>query len=140
MKNEEFKICLVDDNDSFREGIKYFLKSNNSNWKINQEYNSGEAFYKGVMTKDIPDIILMDYKMPGVDGITITKEYLFQFPKVKVLAVTMYSENLFLDKLIMAGFKGCIQKRNVHDQIIPAISKIIKGGQFFDVDFKISKH
>lgn len=136
MKGKELKICLVDDHDSFREGIKYFLKSN-SNWKIILEYSSGEAFYNEVGSKEIPDIIFMDYHLPGVDGIAITKEYLLLYPQVKVVAVSMHTSNLFLDDLVMAGFKGCIQKRNVYDQIIPAVSKIMKGGQYFEDDMKL---
>lgn len=50
----------------------------------------------------------------------------------------MNASKLFLDELIMAGFKGCIKQRNVYTQIIPAVCTLMKGGQFFKDDMKLS--
>lgn len=103
MKDKELKICLVDDCDSFRQGIKYFLEAH-SNWKIVQEYSSGEAFFNEVGSKEISDIIFMDYHLPGIDGISITREYLHRYPQVKVIEVSMHTCNHFRNDLEMAGF------------------------------------
>lgn len=130
MTGEELKICLVDDNQIFREGLKFFIHSFTS-WKIIQEYSSGEDFNDEAGKKEIPDIVLMDYKLPGVDGITITKKYLSRFPEVKIIAVSMFAYQLLLKDFILAGFKGCIQKRRLYDQIIPAVESIMNGGSFF---------
>ncbi len=134
MKSDELKICLVDDNDIFREGVKYLLNSY-TNWKIVQEYSSGEAFYNEVIKKEFPDIVLMDYKMRGVDGITITRKYLARFPEVKVIAVTMHTYKLFSEELIMAGFKGCIEKGRLYDHIKPAVESVMNGGLYFMGEF-----
>lgn len=116
--------------------MKYFLKSA-TNWEIGYEYSSGEEFDRKIRTKERPDIILMDYQMPGRDGIIVTKKYLFDFPMVKVIAVTMHTSELFLIDLIEAGFKGCVQKQNLYKHIIPAINTVLNGGYYFNDGLKI---
>jgi DNA-binding NarL/FixJ family response regulator len=136
MKGNALKICLVDDNDSFREGIKLIVKSQ-SNWKISQEYSSGEAFYKDVRTKEIPDVIIMEQQLSDVDSISVIKDYLYKYPTDKVIAVTMHTGKLYLEELKMAGFKACINNNDVYEQLIPAIWTVMKGEKFFEDDMKL---
>jgi DNA-binding NarL/FixJ family response regulator len=128
---DPLKICIVDDNRFFRDGLRFFIESE-TNWRVVQEESSGTALLKrGFMAP--PDIVLMDINMPGLNGIDTTFKLLNDHPKAntKVIAVTMYADHYFLETLIGAGFKGCILKKNVYKELRDAVRKIQAGRLYF---------
>ena len=132
MRNISLEICLIDDNETFREAVKFFI-TKNTNWAITYDFSYGAMCFDEIYTMKFPDIILMDYKMPGIDGIWVTKHFLSRFPFLKVIAVSMQNTSLqFMEELIITGFKGFIQKKNLYNQLIPAVEKVYNGGMYFD--------
>lgn len=79
----------------------------------------------------------MDIMMPELNGIEATKNLLLQNPKTKVIAVTMHAEKAYLAELIKAGFKGCIFKNKLFEEIKTAITKVKNNKLYFPVDIKI---
>ncbi len=138
MIKKELNIILVDDNDSFREGMRYFIRLK-TKWTIIQEYSSGLDFKNDIALTERPDFIFMDYHLPDIDGIFLAKQYLLENPKTNVIAITMFAHMLYLDELIMAGFKGCIAKNSVFELLIPAVEKVLKNGLFFQQNMKVNK-
>lgn len=126
---EKVKIILVEDNQQFRESIKELLIIKYC-YEVIAEANNGEEFLS-LGESLSPDIILMDLSMPNINGFEATKKYFWQFPKSKIIAVTGSIETTFLDKLIEVGFKGCVFKHNVFDEIQKAIETVLSDKMWF---------
>lgn len=134
MNRNKLKVCLVDDNKSFREALKYFIEIN-TDWEIVNEFHSGVDFIEQFNKVVLPDVVFIDYQMPGIDGILTAEQILYDCRFINFIAVTMYTNKLFLEELIGSGFKGCIHKKDVHTQLIPAVETVLKGSVYF-VDMK----
>jgi len=132
---EKLKIILVDDNLKFRESIKDLL-IHVFKHDVIAEADNGLEFLNLSKTL-LPDIILMDLSMPQVDGFEATKKYFWDFPKSKIIAVTNHVEKAYLLKLIEVGFKGCIFKYNIFDEVQPAIESVMSGELWFPGEFNI---
>ena len=137
MESKKLKILLVDDNASFRKAVKLFLEKE-YNHHIIGEASNGFEFLELIKMTD-PDLVLMDIQMPILDGITATKKWCLHNPQTKVIAVTMFTDKIFLQQLIESGFKGCIYKTSFFSEIILAIVKICKGDLYFPKNIQIAK-
>jgi DNA-binding NarL/FixJ family response regulator len=119
---ETINIILVEDNLKFRASLKELLEKK-YNYKVIAEASDGKEFNEhNVMLN--PDIVLMDLSMPNMDGFEATKKYFWNFPHSKIIALTASVEIAFLDSLIEAGFKGCVFKDNVFNEIDDAICAV----------------
>jgi two-component system, NarL family, nitrate/nitrite response regulator NarL len=78
-----------------------------------------------------PDIILTDINMPEMDGIAFTKEVKTKYPKIKVLALSMFGEKSTISEILSAGASGYILKNTGKEELINALLKISSGGLFF---------
>jgi len=125
---ETTKIILVDDNKQFRESIKDLI-INVLKFEVVGEAENGSEFLK------LPnlnfDIILMDLSMPELNGFEATKKFLWGYPKSNIIAVTNNYEDSYLLELIQCGFKGCIFKYNIFNDLLPAIKTVISGKYWF---------
>ncbi len=126
------KIIIADDNENFRKAVKDFLANE---FSINTicEAENGEELLK-CDNIDEADIILMDINMPKLDGIATTKKILAKNSHLKIIAVTMHTEKTYLTQLIEAGFKGCIFKNNLFDEITQAIKTVLNNKYHFPED------
>lgn len=132
---DKIKLIITDDNDEFREALKNFLTLEFPVEIIGEAAN-GKEFLKLSNIYEA-DIILMDIMMPEINGIEATKNLLLHSPKTKVIAVTMHAEKAYLAELIKAGFKGCIFKNNLFEEIKTAITQVKNNKLYFDADIKI---
>jgi DNA-binding NarL/FixJ family response regulator len=126
---------IVDDNDIFRSGIKFYLEKMLSH-NVIQEFGNGEDFLKST-NYNKADIILMDIEMPKINGIQAAKNILWEFPELKIIAITNYQEKAYLNTLIKAGFKGCVFKNNIYDDLEIAIKSVMRNQMFFPENIKI---
>ncbi len=132
----ETKIIIVDDSKSFRDVLRVVL-SENFNYKIIEEAECGYDMLDSRLLHSA-DIILMDLMMPGMDGIETAKEILKKNRDLKIIAVTMHAEKAYLEELIEAGFKGCILKNNLFEEIDAGIHSVIWGGFYFPSELKVT--
>ncbi len=135
---KELKIVLVDDNEPFRKALKNLL-SKEFDALIIGEASSGEEFEQ---LHNFPEaqIILMDVMMPEIDGITLAKKVLWKYPYLKIIAITMHTDKVYLTSLIEAGFKGCVFKTNIFEELGEAIEIVMKGQLFFPKNIIFSQH
>jgi len=135
MKTQTLKIIIVDDNEPFRIGLKYFLETE-CNCEIIGEASNGKEFLK---LKNIynADIILMDLMMPEKGGYETTFEATLVYRSAKVIAITNHHDFAFLMLILQSGFKACVFKENIFREIVPAIKKVMKGEYYVPEGIKI---
>jgi len=126
---KKFKFIIVDDNNEFRKALRALLEIEFSA-EIIAEASNGKEFLNLVNSYQA-DYIFMDIYMPEMNGIEVTKPFLWKYPQTKVIAVTMHIEKMYLLQLIEIGFKGCIFKNNVFDELKNALDTIEGGKLYF---------
>jgi DNA-binding NarL/FixJ family response regulator len=123
------RIIIADDHPLFITGIKALLKKA-VDFEIVAEAENGEDLIKQVEFHK-PDVVLTDIQMPVKDGIEATKEICKRFPKIKVIALTTFSESIYIKKMLVAGASGYILKTTDKEGLITAIKKVATGGKYF---------
>jgi DNA-binding NarL/FixJ family response regulator len=132
------KIMIVDDSKQFRESLTDFL-THKLYHEVIAEAKSGEEFLTMKSEMQATDIILMDIVMNKVDGIMATNKALDLYPTIKIIAVTMHVEKLFLVQLIESGFKGCVNKTDIWSNLNEALTTVYSGSIYFPEDIEIVK-
>ena len=118
------RLLIVDDHQVVREGLRRMIEIENGIQVIGEASNGEEAIVKALALS--PDIVIMDLKMPGMDGIAATYEMKQQIPEIRVLILTLYAED-FVKQAIEAGASGYLLKDSDTEQIIKAIHQVCEG-------------
>ncbi len=123
------KFIVVDDSKTFREGIKFYLE-NMLGHEVIKMVGDGLEFLE-LKNKCDADIIIMDIEMPHLNGIETVKKSMWDNQYLKFIAVTNYTDKAYLNELIEAGFKSCVFKANIHDELQDAINSVKNNKLFF---------
>jgi DNA-binding NarL/FixJ family response regulator len=118
-------ILLVDDQNLIRQGLKALLELE-PDLKIVGEAENGQLALDRV-TELQPDVVLMDIRMPVMDGVTATKEICSQFPTVNILVLTTFDDETYVSAAIEAGAKGYLLKDTPSEEIAAAIRAVALG-------------
>ena len=127
---EKLKIAVVDDHEMFRSGIKLIL-AQNVQWSVVIEAVNGNDFIKQ-LNHVIPDVVLLDMSMPILDGYNTAKLALQKYPDLKIIVLTMHSEEQYYFQMIEAGVKAFILKKSGTEELFRAIEEVAKGNNYFD--------
>jgi len=119
------RILLVDDHAVVRSGLSKFLLVNKDMELAAEASDGAEAVKLAGLRK--PDVILMDLLMPGMDGITATREIHQKYPKIKVIALTSFSEQNMVQGALQAGAIGFLQKNVTAAELGNAIRSAYAG-------------
>lgn len=121
------RILLADDNAIVREGLRSLIEhESNIDMEVVGEAEDGEKAL-GLVQKLLPDIVVMDISMPNLNGIEATRQIIGKFPKVKVIALSVHSEEGFVYNMIRAGALGYVLKVSIFDELLKAIKAITAG-------------
>lgn len=131
-KTAMIRILLVDDHDLFRAGVSSILR-NQEGMVVVGEFADGEQAITAVR-KEAPDLVLMDVNMPGMGGIEATRKILKIAPQVKVIAVTVLSDDPFPNRLLDAGARGYISKGCGSEEMFEAIKMVMRGHYYISSD------
>ena len=118
------KVLLVDDHQVVLEGLRRILEMDKGIKVVGEAESGDEAITKAALLS--PDVIIMDLKMPGMDGITATRELKQKSPDVKILMLTLYGED-FVKQAFEAGVSGYLLKNSDCEQITKAIHQVYEG-------------
>ena len=109
--SNSIKIILVDDEIFFRKGISFLLEREKNIDIIFEASNGSELISFLKENKNHPDIIIMDLKMPVLNGVEATKIIHKDFPKIKIIALTSYDSKSFVANMIDVGAVSYLDKK-----------------------------
>jgi len=126
---EKVNIFLVDDHKLFREGLKLLLKNIE---EVNEiwEASNGEEFLKRLSEQN-PDLVLMDIEMPVLNGIDATTQALARYPNLKIIALSMYGDEEYFQRIIDAGACGFLMKNSDFSEVRRAVTNVLQGNNYF---------
>jgi DNA-binding NarL/FixJ family response regulator len=127
--NGKYKVLVVDDHRIFREGL-VFVISRMKDFEVIGEASNGEIFLE--MIENIkPDVILMDISMPVIDGTEATTRAIKKYPDLKIIALTMFSDKEFFNKMVQAGVSGFLLKESGKEELEKAFHAVISGEKYY---------
>jgi DNA-binding NarL/FixJ family response regulator len=126
----EITVLIVDDHEVVREGLRLSL-SRAPHIRVVGEAPDGNAAID-LASRRKPNVVIMDVRMPGMDGLDATKALMAREPNTSVLIFTAYSERSLLARGLESGAKGYILKEAPHDTLVRAIEKVAGGDSFID--------
>ena len=128
--SREITTLIVDDHEVVREGLRLAL-SRAPHIRVVGEASDGESAVT-LAERRRPDVVIMDVRMPGMDGLAATKILSEKLPEVAVLIFTAYSERSLLSRGLESGAKGYILKEAPHQTLLRAIEKVASGDGYVD--------
>jgi len=129
---KKINIFLVDDHALFREGLRFLLQKMDFVDQILDAKNGAEFLEKIVDVKDC--IVLMDIEMPVMNGIEATRRALELDANLKILALSMYSEESYLSSMIEAGASGFLLKNSSFKEVKNALIDVMEGKNYYSQD------
>jgi DNA-binding NarL/FixJ family response regulator len=118
-------VLIVDDDDLMRAGLRGVLSSDQAIEVVGEAGDGREAAYRTRLLR--PDVVLMDVRMPDLDGISATRELLASFPEVRVVILTTFEQEDYIFGALSAGASGFLLKRTRPEELIAAIHTIAAG-------------
>jgi DNA-binding NarL/FixJ family response regulator len=91
---------------------------------------SGEEFLS-VLDEVCPDVVFMDYYMPGLNGAETTEQALMRYPELKIITLSMFGDNAYYTRMMECGAKGFLLKDSEFDEVIEAVKTVSEGGTYF---------
>jgi len=123
------RIMIVEDHDLFRSGLRRVIDEIKY-LELVGEAENGAIFLK-LLPNAKPDIVLMDIKMPVLDGIKATEEALKINPNLKIIILTLFGEEEYLYTMIEKGISGFMLKNTTISELEKAIQMVSEGNQYF---------
>jgi DNA-binding NarL/FixJ family response regulator len=120
------RVLLVDDHAIIREGLRSLLEKQ-PEMEVVADTDDGRKAFEFVREL-LPDIVIMDITMRGLNGIEATRRIIAEFPAVKVIALSIHSKRRYVADMLSAGASGYILKECLFDELVQAIKAVIAGG------------
>ncbi|MBV9454019.1 MAG: response regulator transcription factor [Rubrobacter sp.] len=128
--NKPARVLVVDDHPAVRDSLQDMLADEPSIEVVGEAHNGREAVELSARAR--PDLILMDVRMPEMDGLEATRAIKRAQPGVSVLMVTIYEDPGYLLEALKAGVAGYVLKESSQDEIIAAVLRILSGDSPLD--------
>jgi DNA-binding NarL/FixJ family response regulator len=125
MSQERVRVLVVDDDDLMRAGLRGVLSEDASIEVVGEAGDGRDAVYRTRLLQ--PDVVLMDVRMPDLDGIAATRELLAALPAVKVVILTTFEQDDYIFGALSAGASGFLLKRTRPEELLGAIHTIAAG-------------
>jgi DNA-binding NarL/FixJ family response regulator len=124
------KVLICDDQALIRDSLEMLLRLEKDIQVVGQAQDGAEAVEQAARHQ--PDVVLMDLKMPGVNGIEATRQIRARWPNIKVLVLTTYDDDEWVFDAIRAGAAGYLLKDTPRAEVIKAVRGTAEGISFVD--------
>ena len=128
MKKSKIRIILADDHTIFRQGLLALLNSQEDFEVVAEASHGREAIAKVAELK--PDLVIIDIGMPELNGIEATKQIMKDFPRTKIIVLTMHNDKRFILKMLQAGANGYLLKDTIFEDLVQAIQSVHAGQSY----------
>jgi DNA-binding NarL/FixJ family response regulator len=125
------RILLVDDNPSVRHYLRAILEQQSS-WQVCGEARTGAEALHHVLESPPPDLILLDYQMPDLNGVDVAKQIFELFPKIPILLVTLHLSRQLSEAARLAGVRGACAKQDI-GSVVQAVEMLLRNQTYFPV-------
>lgn len=119
------RLLVVDDQRLIRQGLNALLKLETSLQIIGEAADGHEAIQQVEVLK--PDVVLMDVRMPNMDGVAATRDICQRFPETKVLVLTTFDDDEYVAQAVRYGASGYLLKDTPPEELVQAIHAVHKG-------------
>ncbi|MCL7755083.1 response regulator transcription factor [Polaribacter sp. Z022] len=129
---KKINIVIVDDEQLFRSGIRFLLDREQEFNVIFEAENGKELVEFLSKTEEFPDVILMDLKMPEMNGVEATKIIHKTHPDIKIIALTSYDGKSFITNMIDVGASSYLLKNTTPKMVVHTINEVYDKGFYYD--------
>jgi DNA-binding NarL/FixJ family response regulator len=126
---EKIRVLIADDQIITRSGLRVLLSAEDMLDIVGEASNGEEVI--AIAAKEQPDVILMDLRMPGVNGIEATRRIHRTSPHIGILILTVFEDDSSVFPAIRAGARGYLLKNSEQDELLRAINTVAAGGAVF---------
>ncbi len=126
------KLAIADDETLFRQGISFILSKEKNIEIIVEAENGNDIIKKLRANKELPDVVLMDLKMPDLNGVEATKILHKELPSIKIIALTSYYSKPFISNMIQQGAVAYLAKNATPKEVIHTINQVALKGFYYD--------
>ena len=129
---KKINIVIADDEQLFRSGIKFLLERE-TNFNVIFEAENGKELINFITnSEEFPDVILMDLKMPEMNGVEATKMIHKTHPDIKIIALTSYGGKSFITNMIDVGASSYLLKNTSPKMVVHTINEVFEKGFYYD--------
>lgn len=128
------KIIIVEDHPLVVDGLTKVLSSHEKFEVIAACLNANDCL--NILKTSKPDIILMDIRLPDIDGITLCKMVKEQYPDIEIIALTTFQHRYYIQAMMESGAKGYVLKNSTAEEIVDSILYVNEGFEFFSKEVK----
>lgn len=128
--NQKIRLLVVDDQALIREGLQTLLESKPDLQVVGNAADGEQALHiieELYRTPQQPDLVLMDVRMPLMDGVAATQAICQRFPDIKVMVLTTFNDTEYVSQAIKCGAKGYLMKDTPSEELATAIRAVYKG-------------
>ena len=125
------RILIVDDNPSVRRYLRAILEQQES-WRVSGEARTGAEALEQVLDSP-PDLVVLDYQMPDVNGVDIARQISEMFPQIPILMVTLHLSRQLAEAAREAGVRGACAKQDI-GSVVEAVDVLLHHQTYFPTD------
>ncbi len=125
------RILVVDDNPAVRRYLRAILEQQEG-WRVCGEARTGGEALQQVLESPPPDLVVLDYQMPDLNGVDVAKQISAMFPKIPILMVTLHLSRQLADAAREAGVRGACAKQDI-GAVVEAVDSLLHDRTYFPV-------
>ncbi len=127
--NRKIRILIVDDHFMVRLGLAEAINHESDMMVIGQARNATQAW--DLYRKHQPDLVTMDYCLPGTDGVDATRQIRSEFPEARIIMVSVFEGEEPIWRAVQAGVRGYLLKASESEELLKSIRTVHQGGTAF---------
>ena len=130
--SDVIRVLITDDHDIVRDGLRLILETSDDIAVIGEASDGAEALHQ--VQEHQPDVVLMDLRMPGMDGLTAIAHLQRDYPHIAIVILTTYNEDDLMLRGLQAGAKGFLLKDTTREMLLDTIHAAAKGESLLSQD------